>query len=187
MGQVEKEEKSNEITAIPRLLELLEIKKCIMIIDAIGCQKSITAHIIKKKADYILGVKSNQPTLHTDFVEYFEKYLSRQNVLSAKFGMFETEDKAHGRLEVRRCWRSTELNGLPVAKQLLGARSVLKVECERNTNTGKSFEVRYFISLLPLNPEKVLSAVRQHWFVENQLHWVLGVTFGEDGRAAPPR
>ena len=180
LGQVKTEEKSNEITAIPRLLELLEIKKCIITIDAIGCQKSIASDIIKKKADYVLGVKKNQPALHGDCVQYFEKYLLPKGELSSKAAMFETIDKAHGRLEVRRCWQSTELKMLPCTREWPGARSVLRVECERHTVKGISSEVRYFISSLPLNPEKALSTVRQHWFVENQLHWVLDVTFGED-------
>lgn len=180
LGQVKTAEKSNEITAIPRLLELLEIKKCIITIDAIGCQKSIAFDIIKKKADYVLGVKKNQPILHEDCVLYFEKYLLPKGELSSKSAMVETVDKAHGRLEIRRCWQSTELKLLPATKEWPGVRSVLRVERERHTCTGISSEVRYFISSLPLDPEKALSAVRQHWFVENQLHWVLDVTFGED-------
>jgi predicted transposase YbfD/YdcC len=180
LGQVKTDEKSNEITAIPRLLELLEVKKCIITIDAIGCQKNIASDIIKKKADYVLGVKKNQPTLHDDCVQYFENYLLRQREFSSKTGIFKTIDKAHGRIEIRRCWQSTELQLLPSTKEWKGARSVLRVECERQSNTGVSREVRYFISSLSLNPEKALSVVRQHWFVENQHHWVLDVTFGED-------
>jgi predicted transposase YbfD/YdcC len=180
LGQVKTDDKSNEITAIPRLLALLEIKKCIITIDAIGCQKSIAADIVNKKADYVLGVKKNQPALHGDCVQYFENHLLQKAEFSAKAGIFETVDKAHGRIEIRRCWQSTDLKWLPSTKEWTGARSVLRVECERQTSTGISREVRYFISSLPLNPEKALSAVRQHWFVENQLHWVLDVTFGED-------
>ncbi|MDL2267283.1 ISAs1 family transposase [Desulfovibrio sp. OttesenSCG-928-G15] len=180
LGQVATDKKSNEITAIPRLLELLEIKKCIITIDAIGCQKAIASEIVKKKADYVLGVKKNQPTLHDDCAQYFENHLLKQAEPSSKTGVFETIDKAHGRLEIRRCWQSTELKWLPSTKEWPGARSVLRVECERQTDSGVSCEVRYFISSLPLNPEKALSTVRQHWFVENQLHWVLDVTFGED-------
>jgi predicted transposase YbfD/YdcC len=180
LGQVKTDAKSNEITAIPRLLELLEIKKCIITIDAIGCQKNIASDIIQKKADYVLGVKRNQPALHDDFVQYFENYLLEQRAFSSNTGMFETIDKAHGRIETRRCLQSTELKWLPSVKEWKGARSVLRVECERQSNTGVSREVRYFISSLPLNPEKALSAIRQHWFVENQHHWVLDVTFGED-------
>jgi predicted transposase YbfD/YdcC len=180
LGQIKTDEKSNEITAIPRLLELLEVKKCIITIDAIGCQKNIASIIIQKKADYVLGVKKNQPTLHADCVQYFENYLLQQREPTSKTEMFETIDKAHGRIEVRRCWQSTELKWLPSTKEWEGARSVLRVECERQSNTGSSREVRYFISSLPLNAARALSAVRQHWFVENQLHWVLDVTFGED-------
>ena len=180
LGQVKTADKSNEMTAIPRLLALLEIKKCIITIDAIGCQKAIAADIVAKKADYVLGVKRNQPTLHTDCVQYFENYLLKKAKPSSRNGIFETVDKAHGRLEIRRCWQSTDLQWLPSTKEWKGARSVLRVECERQSSTGVSREVRYFISSLPLNPEKALSAVRQHWFVENQLHWVLDVTFGED-------
>ena len=181
LGQVKTDDKSNEITAIPRLLELLEIKKCIITIDAIGCQKSIASDIIQKKADFVLGVKKNQSALHDDCVQYFENILLKQSEPSLKTGIFETIDKAHGRIEIRRCRQSTELAWLPSTKQWKGARSVLRVECERQSNTGISREVRYFISSLPLNPERALSAVRQHWFVENQHHWVLDVTFGEDG------
>jgi predicted transposase YbfD/YdcC len=181
LGQVKTDEKSNEITAIPRLLALLEVKKCIITIDAIGCQKNIASDIIQKKADYVLGVKKNQPALHDDCVQYFENYLFQKREFSSKVDMVETIDKAHGRIEIRRCWQSTELKWLPSTKEWKGARSVLRVECERQSNAGISREVRYFISSLPLNPEKALSAVRQHWFVENQHHWVLDVTFGEDG------
>jgi predicted transposase YbfD/YdcC len=180
LGQVKTEEKSNEITAIPRLLELLEIKKCIITIDAIGCQKNIASEIIKKKADYVLGIKNNQPSLYDDCTQYFEKYIPQKDKPCPKVGVFESIDKAHGRIEIRRCCQSTELELLPACADWEGARSVLRVECERHTNTGISVEARYFISSLPLNPERALSAVRQHWFVENQLHWVLDVTFGED-------
>lgn len=180
LGQVKTSEKSNEITAIPRLLELLEIKKCIITIDAMGCQKNIAEDILSKKADYLLGVKKNQPALHSDFIQYFEGHLLQREKLPPKVGVFEATDKAHGRIETRRCWQSTELSYLPSTKEWKGARSVLRVECERQMENKTSREVRYFISSLPLNPERALSAVRQHWFVENQLHWVLDVTFGED-------
>jgi predicted transposase YbfD/YdcC len=179
LGQVKSSEKSNEITAIPRLLELLELKKCIVTIDAIGCQKGIVESILAKKADYILGVKRNQPALYDDFVQYFDKHLLLKD-LPAGIGFFETLYKAHGRLEKRRCWQSTELQFLPAAKDWKGIRSVLRIESERSMESKTSKEVRYFISSLPLNPERALSSIRQHWFVENQLHWVLDVTFGED-------
>ena len=180
LGQVKTSEKSNEITAIPRLLELLEVKKCIVTIDAIGCQKDIAEKILAKKADYVLGVKKNQPALYDDFIQYFENHLLKTEGLPSHAGIFETIDKAHGRIEKRRCWQSTELHYLPAAKEWKGIHSVLRVECERQTAHNTSKEVRYFISSLPLNPERALSAIRQHWFVENQLHWVLDVTFGED-------
>ena len=181
LGQVKTSEKSNEITAIPRLLELLELKKCIITIDALGCQKGIARDILNKKADYVLGVKKNQPALHADFVQYFEKHLLlSENKTSSKIGIFETVDKAHGRVETRRCWQSTDLQWLPTTKEWEGLRSVLRVESTRCIGENTSKEVRYFISSLPLNPERALAAIRQHWFVENQLHWVLDVTFGED-------
>jgi predicted transposase YbfD/YdcC len=180
LGQIKTSEKSNEITAIPRLLELLELKKCIVTIDAIGCQKGIAENILAKKADYVLGVKKNQPALYDDFVQYFEKYLLLKEALPIGTGYSETVDKAHGRFETRRCWQSTELQFLPAAKDWKGIHSVIRVENERSTESKTSKEVRYFISSLPLNPERVLSSIRQHWFVENQLHWVLDVTFGED-------
>jgi len=180
LGQVRTSEKSNEVAAIPRLLELLELKKCIVTIDAIGCQTGIAESILAKKADYVLGVKRNQPALYDDFVQYFENHLLLKEELPASTGFFETVDKGHGRLEKRRCWQSTELQFLPAVKDWSGIRSVLRVENERSTESKISKEVRYFISSLPLNPERALSSIRQHWFVENQLHWVLDVTFGED-------
>jgi len=180
LGQVKTSEKSNEITAIPRLLELLELKKCIVTIDAIGCQKDIAENILAKKADYVLGVKKNQPALYDNFIQYFEKHLLLKEELPAGAGYFETVDKGHGRFETRRCWQSTELQFSPAAKEWKGIRSILRVENERSTESKTSKEVRYFISSLPLNPERALSSIRQHWFVENQLHWVLDVTFGED-------
>ena len=138
------------------------------------------SNIVNKKGDYVLGVKKNQPNLYDDCMRYFEYHLLPKAEPSTKIGVFETTDKAHGRIEVRRCWQSTDLQWLPSTKSWKGAQSVLRVECERQTPAGVSREVRYFISSLQLNPKRALSAVRQHWFVENQLHWVLDVTFGED-------
>lgn len=174
LGQQRTEEKSNEIKAIPALLELLSVRGCIVTIDAMGCQKAIAEQIRKQRGDYVLAVKGNQPELQNDVRDAFE--LGRRASTPADV---EEIDSGHGRIEVRRCWQ-LDVKQAPAAKQWPGAKSVAKVVCERHIGERVTTETRYYISSLSKQPERLLAAVRSHWAIENKLHWVLDVTFRED-------
>jgi predicted transposase YbfD/YdcC len=169
--------KSNEITAIPELLDMLEIEGAIVTIDAIGTQKSIAARIIGQKGDYLLALKENQETLHTDVAEFFaDPFLAAQ-------GRCETQiSSGHGRIEERVClvadaaWlaeRHPQWKGLCSIAQLTATR------IDKKTGESSS-ETRFYISSLPPDPASVLTASQAHWSIENNLHWQLDVTFRED-------
>lgn len=180
LGQVKTEEKSNEITAIPRLLELLQLKGCLVTIDAMGCQKDIAQKILDGGADYLLAVKDNQPTLREALVDTF---VAAENDPDwrAKVDFHSTEDKGHGRVEVRSCWttdRIAELRGFEGWPRL---GTVAMVESERTIKGKTSTERRYYIcSRSKLTAKDALAASRSHWGIENGLHWVLDVVFNED-------
>jgi len=162
--------KSNEITAIPKLLELLSLRGSTVTIDAMGCQKGIAKAIVEKGADCIFGLKGNQPSLHAEVLEAFDSArLARLSEDSASYD--ETADKGHGRNEIRRVWVERDVAWLSRSDAWPGLRSRRGVtSCER----------RAYISSCDA-PAGVLAAkVRGHWHVENKLHWVLDVTFGED-------
>ena len=186
LGQLKVNDKSNEITVIPKLLDALDIAECIITIDAMGCQKKIAKKIIKGKADYILAVKENQKTLYKDLVTHFEQadenLLRERNFPATRWAFYTTEEKAHSCREVRRC--IVYYNGCldKVYKEWDGINTIVRIESERiNEKTGKvSIEKRYFISSLPLNAKLIADAVRKHWSVENNLHWQLDVSFRED-------
>lgn len=183
LGQAVVDEKSNEITAIPALLKLLVLKGCIVTIDAIGCQTELAQLIVDQGADYILSVKKNQPKLHEDVEELFR---------GAQEVQFETVphryaqswDKDHGRVEVRRCWAISEpelIRYLRHHDQWAKLQTVFLVERNRYLpDQTISRERAYFISSLPNDAAHLLNASRSHWGVENGLHWVLDVSFGED-------
>jgi predicted transposase YbfD/YdcC len=180
LGQVKTEEKSNEITAIPELLGLLDLKGCIVTIDAMGCQKDIGARIVEEGADYCLTVKDNQPTLREDLVATFDAARTAPAVL-ATMDYAETSEKGHGRVEVRRCWTTGALDGVSQANQWKGLRSLALIEVDRTVGGKTSTEQRYVISsCFGLSAAKALKTVRAHWGIENQLHWVLDVAFRED-------
>lgn len=180
LGQVATEEKSNEIRAIPVLLESLSLDGCIVTTDAMGCQRNIAAVITDKGADYLLAVKDNQPTLHREIKEYFDSF--RAGSLSDDAMQFvEESDKGHGRLETRRCWTTPVIEWFEDAAAWSCLGSFSMVESERTIREKTSSDTRYYISSLPGNDAaKVLHASRAHWGVENRLHWCLDVTFGED-------
>jgi predicted transposase YbfD/YdcC len=180
LGQVATEEKSNEITAIPVLIESLVLKGCIVTIDAMGCQRAIARAITEKGADYLLAVKNNQPTLHRELKEYFDAY--RAGSLEDEFMVScEEADKGHGRIEVRRCLTTPNVEWFENAEDWSCLASFGMVESERTINGKTCVESRYYISSLPgHDAQKVLDASRAHWGVENRLHWCLDVTFGED-------
>jgi len=179
LGQVKTEEKSNEITAIPRLLELLHLNGCLVTIDAMGCQKEIAEKIVESGADYLLAVKDNQPKLAAAIEAVFETALSEQE-FAADF--HQTENKGHGRIDVRKCWTMNidAECGSPF-DQWAGLAGIVRVETERTVSGKTSREHRHYItSCADLSPAKALAASRAHWGIENQLHWVLDVAFRED-------
>jgi len=180
LAQVKTEEKSNEITAIPRLLELLHIEDCTVTIDAMGCQKEIAKTIINRGANYMLSVKDNQPTLAADLAAVFERARLEPQVL-ASMSTCETHDKGHGRTEVRRCWTTSNLDGVSQREQWEHMRSVVLIQSERTLDGKTSLENHYYISSqLLLSAKQAMSDARNHWGIENGLHWVLDIAFRED-------
>jgi predicted transposase YbfD/YdcC len=181
LGQVKTAEKSNEITAIPRLLNLLEIEGCTVTIDAMGCQKEITAQIIEQKGDYCISLKGNQGILHEEVREYFA-WARGRDFKEITCTTAEAVEKDHGRIEVRRCWSVEDVAWLRDKEEWSGLRSICAVEAERLelTTRKQSIETRYFISSLAGNAKELMRVVRKHWAVENSLHWVLDVAFRED-------
>lgn len=179
LAQEATQEKSNEITAIPKLLALLELKGCIVTIDAMGCQRGIAAQIVEQEGDYVLGLKGNQGALHEAVEEFFTT--ARANDFEAVvYDQFEEVDKDHGRLERRRYWVSEELRTLPGADNWKGLRSIGMVERECFRGDARTVERRYFINSIRAQAKPFANAVRGHWGVENPLHWRLDVVFGDD-------
>lgn len=182
LGQVQTEEKSNEITAIPKLLEMLELEGCIVTIDAMGCQKEIAQGILDRGADYVLAVKQNQGRLYEDLKDLFEE-AEATGFEDVPHDYATTLNKNHGRLEKRECWVITDpecLEYLSTGQEWPGLRSVVKVVGRREAETGVTVQPRYFISSLEASAEQLLATVRAHWSIENSLHWSLDVTFKED-------
>jgi len=181
LGQMKSDEKSNEITAIPELLETLLIKGCIVTIDAIGCQTEIAEKIVEAGADYCLTVKENQRNLYDGLEQTFETGRTDPE-LQEEFSFAETASKGHGRTETRRCWTTNNLGALSQkAGDWKNLRSVGLLETERTMNGTMSRERRFIISSRKnLSAKKALEVVRAHWGIENELHWVLDVAFRED-------
>jgi len=179
LGQEATEEKSNEITAIPKLLELLELKGCIVTIDAMGCQRAIAAQIIAQGGDYVLGLKGNQSALQESVEDFFEA-AAAGDFAAVAHDFHEEIDKDHGRLEVRRYWVSEDLRTLPDNPLWAGLRSIGMVERHCTIATTETVERRYFINSIPAQAKSFANAVRGHWGVENRLHWRLDVVFNED-------
>lgn len=179
LGQHKVDSKSNEITAVPELLDTLAIKGCLVTLDAMGCQKRIANKILKKEAQYLLAVKSNQGKLHSELSACFGAYWDTHPEDLPDDGFSVEQTKAHGRQELRRCWVIHEMGDLPEASSWQ-AKSIIAVQLDRKTAHKSTSLVRYFIGSKALTAEEVLRATRQHWRVENQLHWVLDVAFCED-------
>lgn len=179
-GQIKTAAKSNEITAIPQLLKLLDLEGCVVTIDAMGCQKAIAAEIIKQKADYVLAVKENQPTLYAKVKTLLDEAIL-QNFKGMSGDCHQEVSKGHGRIETRTCWCTGEVHWLKDIGVWPGLKSVLAIDGRRQINGKTSVERRYFISSLEGDDARTLaSAVREHWGVENPLHWILDVIFKED-------
>lgn len=181
LGQIKTAEKSNEITAIPRLLNTLDIESCTVTIDAMGCQKEIAKKIREKKADYVLALKGNQGNLHKD-VELFLTDAKAKKFKEIPHDFKETIEKNRGRLETRRYWICDQVGWLSDLghKDWVGLNSIGIVESIRTIKDKTTTELRYYISSLPADAERFAHAVRSHWSIENKLHWILDVVFRED-------
>lgn len=183
IGQRKVDDKSNEITAIPELLRMLEISGCIITIDAMGCQTEIAAQIVDQGGDYVLAVKDNQQYLHEDLARLFEWFLQARDPACDTDDYCKTVEKDHGRIEIRQCWAldtalfGDRIRNLTAWKQI---RSLVLVTSERRIGEETSIQSRYFISSLQPHAKKLLFAVRSHWSIENSLHWQLDIVFDED-------
>jgi predicted transposase YbfD/YdcC len=182
LGQRKVDEKSNEITAIPELLQLLDIRGCIVTIDAMGTQTKIAKQIVDAGGDYLLAVKENQERLYQDLVGLFS-YDQERNWQDAPYAYAKTVNKNHGRIEIRQCWTTSDpeyLNTIRDQQKWKGLGSIVMIVAERVTDRHSSTETRYYISSLPANAQQQLQATRDHWGIENRLHWVLDLAFNED-------
>ena len=180
LAQVATEEKSNEITAIPELLDLLDIKGALITIDAMGCQRDIAKKIVAKQGDYVLALKGNQGRLHEAVVDYFQT-AQANNFVNVNVLQKQTLDSGHGRVETRTHYLVTDLSTLPSVSDWSGLRSIGWVEAKREEKaSGKmSIEHRYYINSI-MDIDVFAEATRSHWGVENRLHWVLDMVFRED-------
>lgn len=175
LAQEQVDSKSNEITAIPGLLDLLVLQGAIVTMDAMGCQKEIAQAILKHKADYVLALKGNQGTLHAD-VEAFFTHQLKQGFRHSTVDCHETLEKGHGRIERRKYYSTADVGWLDWP----GLNSIALVEAYRSENGRTSVERRFYLSSLPRDARLVAQAIREHWGIENKLHWVLDVVFRED-------
>jgi len=179
LGQRQVDDKSNEITAIPELLKVLDIHGCIVTIDAMGTQKEIAQQIIEQGGDYVLALKGNQGNLFTDVQQIFEQARA-QEFKDIEHDFYETLDANHGRIEKRRYWSLGEVEGLIDAHKWTQFTSIAMVESIRKCEEKTTREVRYYISSLEPDVQRLAEAIRTHWHIENPLHWVLDVAFRED-------
>jgi predicted transposase YbfD/YdcC len=179
IGQIKTEEKSNEITAIPELLRILEIEGCIVTIDAMGCQKKIASTIIGKGADYVFALKDNQKNLYEDVKLYFEEAI-QTDIEDYDIETRETIEKGHGRIETRYCYTCSEINWLEEKRKWPGLQTIVRIDSKRKIDEKTKPETRYYITSLETTPQKILEIIRDHWGIENSHHWVLDVAFRED-------
>jgi len=180
LGQVKVDEKSNEITAIPILLDMLALSGCIVTIDAMGCQKNIAAKIVDQKADYALALKNNQSGLYEGVEALFAKTQSDDFEPNQ---YCKTTEKNHGRQEIRQCWTISDPKQLAQLHNFSawkGLQTVVRIRAEQQRGDKTMIEDRYYISSLSSDAKKMLQVVRGHWSIENSLHWVLDVAFRED-------
>jgi predicted transposase YbfD/YdcC len=180
LGQVAVDEKSNEITAIPKLLEMLEIAGALVTIDAMGCQKEIAVAVRAQQADYVLAVKENQPHLYEDVERLFAEALEEET-LEARWDCHASQEKNHGREEMRLCWVLQDVQAIRDRHLWKDLQSVIVVVTERVVGDKSSNELRYYISSRKANAATFSQAIRRHWSIENECHWVLDVVFKEDG------
>jgi predicted transposase YbfD/YdcC len=181
LGQVSTDEKSNEITAIPELIGLLNLEGSVVTIDAMGCQKDIAAAVLVQGADYILDVKENQPTLHAAVTALFDN-IGRGELADVPVSMYEQTNRGHGRDETRRCRTTGFVDWFADIVEWPGLMSFSCIESTRTLGEKTSTHTSYVISsLFGDDAQKILESKRSHWGIESRLHWCLDVTFGEDG------
>ena len=180
LGQKKVEGKSNEITALPELIKILDLSGCIVTIDAIGCQREIVSKIVEKDADYVIAVKKNQPTLYKQVKQLFKRAIETHGE-ALNVSSFNSKELNRGREEIRNYLMITDvaerIDPLQKWKKLT---SICMVESVRVVNEKIGIETRYFISSLENDAQKLAEAIRGHWSIENSLHWVLDVAFKED-------
>ena len=179
LGQVAVSDKSNEITAIPQLLELLDLSGAIVTIDAMGCQTDIAADIVAGGADYVLAVKDNQPTLSEGIREFFDNHME-DDFAHTKVSRHQTEEKGHGREELRSYYVCGVPDDLPDRSRWAKLEAIGMTINDTLRNGKVALEVRYYILSKKMLARRFATAVRGHWGIENRLHWQLDVTFGED-------
>ena len=190
LGQLKVADKSNEITALPELLRVLELSGCIVTVDAMGTQKKIAREIIEADADYVLALKGNHETVPDEVKSFLAETVAETSLprpvgatlsqAATGLAVLETVEKDHGRMETRRYYQSAEVNWFADRARWEGLQSVGMVESTREIAGQRTVERRYYLSSLPLGVETFARAVRGHWGVENKLHWVLDVCFRED-------
>jgi len=179
LGQVATEEKSNEITAIPELLRLVDIKGAIITIDAMGTQKAIASQIVDAEADYVLALKGNQGTLHAAVVTYIDDQMEN-DFAGTRARQHTTTETGHGRVETRTYYQLPVPADLPGASQWKGLKTIGVVISTVERDGKETMEARYYLSSLGLGVKRFAHAVRSHWSIENTCHWTLDVTYRED-------
>jgi len=190
LGQLKVTDKSNEITAVPELLRVLELSGCIVTLDAMGCQKKIAKEIMEADADYVLALKGNQETVHEEVKSFLDATILEAKAArpagapmpkaAATLAHVQTVEKDHGRIEIRDYYQSDQLSWFADVEKWEGLKSVGVVEATREVDGVKTTERRYYLASITLNVELFARAVRSHWGVENKLHWVMDVCFHED-------
>lgn len=178
-GQIKTGEKSNEITAIPELIDNLELSGCTVTIDAMGCQTAIAGKIADKGADYVFGLKGNQGNLRKE-VELFFEDAQKTGFRDIPHKTYETTDPEHGRIETRKYTTVSDIEWLQGKENWKNLSTIVMVESERDIKDIVTRETRYYISSMENDAEKIAKAVRGHWGIENSLHWKLGIGFRED-------
>jgi predicted transposase YbfD/YdcC len=182
LGQVKVDDKSNEITAIPRLLQMLELSGCLVTIDAIGTQTEIAQQIVEQGGDYLLAVKENQGRLYAS-LEYLFQLEREEDFRHSPCSYAKQVDKNHGRLEIRQCWATSDeeyLNYLRERERWPEVKTLAMIRSERKMGEQVEVKFRYFISSMKVPAKHILKSRRTHWTIENQLHWVLDIAFRED-------
>lgn len=180
LGQIKVDKKSNEITAIPELIKVLDIAGCIVTIDAIGCQKEIVNLISQKDGDYIIALKKNQKSLYESTEILFKEAISKRNE-GFKASHYSTREMGHGREEIRNYLMLTDISSrIDPENKWQKLNSIGMVESVRTENGKTTVETRYYISSLKLDARKFGDSVRSHWGIENSLHWILDVALNED-------